>query len=126
MPETPADRLKKIREERFETAAQAQRAIGVAYATYAAHENGSREISRKFAIRYASFYKIRLDWLLTGTGEPRSEGYVQQLFDELPPEVQAEALKYLEFLRREYLETRETTAPQSPLAPRPRPRLMHK
>jgi DNA-binding XRE family transcriptional regulator len=112
MAETPAQRLKKIREERFPTAAEAQRAIGVKYATYAAHENGSRDISRKFAIRYASFFKIRLDWLLTGSGEPRSAGAVQRLFDELPAEMQAEALRYLE-----YLKTRRNTS----LSPRASP-----
>jgi DNA-binding XRE family transcriptional regulator len=99
MTERPADRLKKIRKERFRTAAEAQRAIGVSYPTYAAHENGSREMSRKFAIRYANFFRIRLDWLLNGSGEPRATGGVQRLFDELPADMQAEALRYLEYLK---------------------------
>jgi len=99
MAERPADRLKKVREERFRTAAEAQRAIGVSYPTYAAHENGSREISRKFAIRYASFFRIRLDWLLTGSGEPRATGAIQRLFDELPTDLQLEAVRYLEYLK---------------------------
>ena len=99
MAETAAERLKKIRAERFRTAAEAQRALGVEYATYAAHENGSREISRNFAIRYANFYKIRLDWLLTGSGEPRAAGAVQRLFDELKPENKEKVLDYIMMVR---------------------------
>jgi transcriptional regulator with XRE-family HTH domain len=50
---------------------------------------------------------------------PPDTGDIQKLFDELPPDLQAEALGYLE-----YLKTRKTPAPQTPRTPRPR--FMHK
>jgi hypothetical protein len=31
-------------------------------------ENGHREVSKKAAVRYARFFRVDLDWLLTGKG----------------------------------------------------------
>ena len=55
----------------YETAADAARALGVREPTYFGHENGSRGLGRA-AQRYATFFKVSLDWLLTGRGEMRS------------------------------------------------------
>lgn len=52
----------------YDTAADAARAMGVAEATYFAHENGSRGLSRS-AIRYAKFFNVSLDWLLSSKKE---------------------------------------------------------
>ncbi|MFG1214969.1 S24 family peptidase [Xanthobacter flavus] len=54
----------------FEKAADAARAMGVPLPTYNAHENGSRGF-RRMAQQYASKYRVSLEWLLTGKGQPR-------------------------------------------------------
>ncbi|NTF35536.1 LexA family transcriptional regulator [Agrobacterium rubi] len=51
----------------YQTAREAAEALGVAYPSYAAHENGQRGLAR-VAERYAKFFKVSLDWLLTGKG----------------------------------------------------------
>jgi len=77
----------------FTDAAEAAAALGVAYPTYAAHENATRGIRPEAASKYARRYKVSLDWLLEGRGagpaqraatsvgeEPRMvpvKGYVQ-------------------------------------------------
>lgn len=66
-------RLKAVREKRYASAADAARAIGANVATYSGHENGSRGLSRAVS-RYAAFYRISLDWLLTGKGSPEPIG----------------------------------------------------
>ncbi|RUV17875.1 MAG: helix-turn-helix domain-containing protein [Mesorhizobium sp.] len=52
----------------FTDAAEAAAALGVAYPTYAAHENASRGIRPEAAAKYARRYKVSLDWLLEGRG----------------------------------------------------------
>lgn len=37
-------------------------------AAYLHHENGTRGLSRGSDIRYAKFFRVRLEWLLTGVG----------------------------------------------------------
>lgn len=60
------ERLKAARERMFNTAAEAASAMGVNYQTYAAHENGSRGLRRDAAMRYAKFFNVSLEFLLTG------------------------------------------------------------
>lgn len=60
------ERLKEARERMFGTAAEAATAMGVNYQTYAAHENGSRGLRRDAAMRYAKFFNVSLEFLLTG------------------------------------------------------------
>lgn len=68
----PAERLKSARiEAGYESAAAAARAMGTPAPTYSGHENGTTDMPRKAAIRYARFYGVSLDWLLTGSGEGR-------------------------------------------------------
>ena len=97
---TPAQRLKETRiAAGIPSAAEAARRIGMAEQTYLAHENGWRGLGRS-APRYARFYGISLSWLLTGTGAVRpGQGHpAAEIFDDLPPERQAEALDYLSYL----------------------------
>jgi SOS-response transcriptional repressor LexA len=70
---TPHDRLKWARKNAGyeEDASEAARALGVKESTYLGHENGSRGLSRA-AARYARFFRVSLDWLLAGRGEPIS------------------------------------------------------
>jgi len=54
----------------FAEATDAADAMGVSRSTYFGHENGSRGFSRH-AERYARFYRVSLEWLLTGRREPK-------------------------------------------------------
>jgi transcriptional regulator with XRE-family HTH domain len=66
------ERLKKARElAGFRKAADAARALGIAYSTYAGHENGVRGAFKiDDAVRYAKRCRVNLEWLLTGHGDP--------------------------------------------------------
>jgi SOS-response transcriptional repressor LexA len=67
MKEPPHERLKKLRiKHGFESAAAVARAFGWTESTYRAHENGSRDISRKAARRYATAFKCDVEELLYG------------------------------------------------------------
>jgi phage repressor protein C with HTH and peptisase S24 domain len=66
-----AARLREARKQAgYESPSDAARAIGAELPTYLGHENGSRGLSR-VATNYADFFKVRLDWLLTGRGPMR-------------------------------------------------------
>jgi phage repressor protein C with HTH and peptisase S24 domain len=66
----PHERLRAVREKAgYATAADAARAMGVNATAYFNHENGWRGLTRA-AERYARFYRVSLEWLLTGRGEP--------------------------------------------------------
>lgn len=58
MKRTPADRLKELREKRFETARAAAEAFGWNEVTYRSHESGMRNIpltaARKYALAYGT------------------------------------------------------------------------
>ena len=60
------ERLRMAREKKYESAADAARAMGIKYPTYAGHENGNGGVSKKMAIRYAHFFGVDLEYLLTG------------------------------------------------------------
>lgn len=67
----PHERLQKARAEAgYPDAAAAAEAMGVKPPTYFGHENGHRGMSRA-ARRYADFFHVSLEWLLTGKGTPR-------------------------------------------------------
>lgn len=74
---TEHERLRKIRLDRgYTKAVDAAKAMGVNRYTYAQHENGTRGskgIPRESSIRYARFYRVSLEWLVTGRG-PRESG----------------------------------------------------
>ena len=54
----------------FDTATEAATALGVHAPTYLHHENGTRGFAR-VADRYARFFRVNLEWLITGRGERR-------------------------------------------------------
>ncbi len=66
--QSAAERLKLAREKRFPDATDAAKALGLPPPTYLAHENGSRGF-RQSADRYADFFNVNLEWLLTGRGQ---------------------------------------------------------
>lgn len=69
-PEAAA-RLRWARELRlYPSASDAARAIGAPVPTYIAHENATRGFANE-AVRYAEFFRVSLEWLMTGRGSPR-------------------------------------------------------
>jgi len=67
--DSPADRLKRAREAAgYASASSAAEAIGVAPATYAQHENGTRGFPATKADRYARFFRTSPEWLIYGRG----------------------------------------------------------
>ena len=67
-----SDRLKQARlAAGFSSAQAASRGMGLTAATYAHHENGTRGLRAEVARRYAAFFRVSLDWLLTGRGQMR-------------------------------------------------------
>lgn len=52
----------------YETAADAAKALGMPYPTYAGHENGSSGFRHKTAAIYARKFRVSLEWLLTERG----------------------------------------------------------
>ena len=52
----------------FDGAADAARALDMKYPTYAGHENGSRGLKKNLE-RYARFFRVSMEWLLTGRGD---------------------------------------------------------
>jgi hypothetical protein len=64
-----SERLVKAREHAgFANAAEAAEALGVAYSTYAGHENGSSGFKYKTGELYARRFKVDFTWLMTGKG----------------------------------------------------------
>jgi phage repressor protein C with HTH and peptisase S24 domain len=73
MTSTPGDRLTSARKSKgYTTQIAGAEAIGANRHTYAQHENGTRPISRSAAIRYARFFGLTVDYLLTGRQVARS------------------------------------------------------
>lgn len=85
----------------YDSAAAAARAMGMKYSTYAAHVNGTTAFPRDAAKRYASFFRVSMDWLVMGRGSPRgARPPIQEIYESLPPDLQRQATDYLEFLQR--------------------------
>lgn len=76
---------------------EAHRALRMPYQTYAAHENGSRGF-RQSAARYARFYKVRLEWLLTGEGDMTAHPAIH-IYDDLPADKRREWIEYGNYLK---------------------------
>ena len=54
----------------YDNPTDAARAMNIPEPTYLGHENGSRGFKAK-ADRYARFFRVDLEWLLTGRGSPK-------------------------------------------------------
>jgi hypothetical protein len=74
-------RLRAAREAAgFKSMADAAKAVGVPYPTYAGHENGGRGAFRRDeAGKYSRAFKVSLEWLLTGKGPMRRTGLMPVL-----------------------------------------------
>lgn len=69
--EAMAKRLRQARSIKFETSADAARAYGFNINTLRSNENGNKPFGRSAAVRYASAFGVRLEWLLRGAGPMR-------------------------------------------------------
>jgi phage repressor protein C with HTH and peptisase S24 domain len=68
-----SDRLREARRARgYESANAAAAAMNVNRFTYAQHESGLNGMRRDTLARYAGFFRVSIDWLLTGRGTMRS------------------------------------------------------
>lgn len=77
------ERLRRARELKFRTSAEAAQAYGFNANTLRSNENGNKPFGRDAAVRYAAAFGVRLEWLLSGRGSMRNvrstiivEGYV--------------------------------------------------
>jgi transcriptional regulator with XRE-family HTH domain len=96
----PHQRLKWAREQRnFPSASEAARAMNIPIPTYSGHENGTTPVPRDALLRYAKFFRVKVGWLLDNEGEPEGSAPVQELYESINPDLQPEALRYLEYLR---------------------------
>lgn len=78
-----AARLKEARiAAGYASASKAAEAMGVKASGYAHHENGTRGLSRGSDVRYTRFFRVNVEWLLTGSGPMRKGQPVQ---DPEPP-----------------------------------------
>lgn len=79
--ETLADRLRRARIKKIgdEPGAPVKvaRALGIPDPTYYGHENGSRFPETDMIVRYAIFFRVSTDWLLTGKGKGLDKLQVQ-------------------------------------------------
>ena len=91
------ERLQRARElAGYETASEAADALGLPRPTYLAHENGSRGFKAETE-RYSRFFKVNLEWLLTGRGEPRARSLDSRV-QVLPVDQQQEILNFIEYM----------------------------
>lgn len=68
MSNSAAERLRLARQTRgYSTASEAARALGLAASSYNHYENGNLEYNRH-AARFARFFGVEVEWLLTGRG----------------------------------------------------------
>lgn len=83
MPEGVSDRLRKARLERgYETASDAARAFGFVLPTYVSHENGTRNITRAAARRYAASFGVSPGWLMGLSEDVQAQTQLVQLAGE--------------------------------------------
>lgn len=65
-----AERLKQARMDAgYRTTRDAAASLGIAYPTYAGHENGNRAFDIEAAKIYARKFRVSLEWLLGGKGD---------------------------------------------------------
>ena len=79
------ERLTKARRGAgFETAADAAKALGVKYPTYAGHENGASGFRAETGELYARRFKVRFEWLMRGIGAMTDDALVEPPADDSP------------------------------------------
>ncbi len=96
------DRLRMARKlAGFKVASEVARVLGIPKPTYYSHENGSRAFESDMALRYAQFFRVSFEWLMTGRGDAKptkGAAAVENRFRGLHPEDQRELLSYMDFI----------------------------
>lgn len=87
----------RLNDGRYLQAQDAADAMGIKKTTYWGHENGHRGFPRNPAAQYARFYKVDLNWLVTGKGDPRL-GSLGKRVDQLGEPHQREVETFIDFL----------------------------
>lgn len=100
--ESRADRLRAARKDAgYASVKDACAAFGYTYATYAAHENGSRDYDFQTAERYSKAYNVDVTWLMTGKTPNKSErAEVIDIWSRIPARDRDTALKMLRGLAK--------------------------
>ena len=92
------ERLQHARElAGYKTATDAANAMGAPVPTYGGHENGFRGFRTDTGQRYARFFRVDFEWLMTGKGEPRPQSLDLRV-RELSPEDQRLIFEQVAFL----------------------------
>lgn len=85
----------------FTSAAEAAEKLGIAYPTYAGHENGSSGFRADKGELYARTFMVRFEWLMRGVGPmvdlATKYREILTVFDSLPPDLQE---SYADVLRK--------------------------
>jgi SOS-response transcriptional repressor LexA len=111
-------RLKQARVQAgYETATDAARALGVSIPTYTSHENGIRGFPASRAEQYARRFKVSLEWLLTGKGDPSHSRLIHQDADFVPLAGDVEAGAWREVLMDDQRQLEQLPAPAADLMP---------
>lgn len=99
--QTPHERLQRARElAGYTEGTDAAKAMGVPVPTYLGHENGSRGLQRA-GQRYAKFFRVSYEWLMTGAGEPRPTS-IEARIKALPPEARRQIYEHIDFIESRY------------------------
>lgn len=89
------------RQAGYASAREAADALGIAYPTYAGHENGASGFRADKGEVYAKKFKVRFEWLMRGTGPmvDLASKYREMLmaYDSLPEDLQE---SYADVLRK--------------------------
>lgn len=95
------ERLRWAREQKYETASDAARALNMSIQTYLAHENGSRS-GKDNAQKYARFFKVNYTWLMTGAGTPTGNP-IQTMIEELPPGAREDVEAFIRLMHEKHV-----------------------
>lgn len=72
------ERLRQARENAgFPHASDAAKRFGWAAPTYSSHENGHRGMTTDAVAKYAAAFRVPVEWLLNGQGEPDAKGMAE-------------------------------------------------
>ena len=108
MPEFPSldephERLQWARAKAgFENATTAARRFHWNENTYRSHENGTRNLTKRIAVKYAARYHVPVEWLLFGQGSmvPPIDPEVPLLWARLTDADREEMKEYMRFRAR--------------------------
>lgn len=100
----PHERLRRAREESGLSPGEVAETLQIPKPTYYSHENGTRGFAAE-AERYARFFRVSYEWLMTGKGGVRQS--LDARLAALSPEQRAEVLRFMDYIeQRDSLKSR--------------------